>query len=214
MRSALLHLHYAHRAVDPFEHIGPADQAEPRRTQFDRTSRRPSTHRVTLVAQQLHKGSAPRDTGPAEHASFADLLAVAGPATSWTLRFRSPTTFRFNTDGIHRSFPVPLADLVYADLGRRWDAFAAGVALPDAVLGVVTDHLVLNRYDLKTRMHLTKVGGGALAGCVGAGTYQAVQPASASQAGLAGVSALTLFSRYAGVGDQTSKGMGWVTPDT
>ena len=141
-------------------------------------------------------------------------LAIAAPAASWTLRFRSPATFRFNTDGIHRNFPVPLADLVYADLARRWDAFAAGVALPDAVVSVITEHLVLSRYDLKTRMHVTKVGGGALAGCVGVGTYQAVQPAAAPAAGLAGVSALTLFSRYAGVGDQTSKGMGWVSPAT
>ena len=145
-------------------------------------------------------------------ASYLDLLAGSAPQSEWTLRIRSPLTFRAGAGGEHRDWPFPLPDLVFRDLARRWTTFAE-VPLPEAVATVIDEHLAVSRLELKSRRHLIHTGGGWATGVVGVITYVAVRAEKCSAAGLAAVQALAQLADYSGVGDDTTRGMGWVVFD-
>ncbi len=142
---------------------------------------------------------------------YDDLVEHSRPRTRWPLRFRTPTTFRVRADGgPRRGMPLPDPVLVFPALLRRWEAFAGGVALPASTATMALAHLAIGELRIHTDAHLTKGPSAYERGFVGDVEYLAVGVRDAPKAALAGISALVTFATFAGVGDQTTKGMGWV----
>lgn len=139
-------------------------------------------------------------------------LALSPPSRTWTLTFRSPTTFRGpGPGGSRRAWPFPLPNLVFGSLLRRWEQFAPDVILDARIEAVAQEHLVISAFDLRTTRYLTKIGGGALLGCVGTVSFGLVAPQAVARETCASLTALLMFANFAGLGDQTTKGMGWTT---
>ena len=119
------------------------------------------------------------------------------------LRFASPTLFRSNEMNV----PLPLPGLVFGGLLDKWNAFAPLQLHPDA-RRFAEECLAISRYQLETR----RVAFGerrAVAGCVGECFY-AIQSSDKYWTGL--IHLLAAFAFYAGVGRQTTMGLGQVRP--
>jgi CRISPR-associated endoribonuclease Cas6 len=115
------------------------------------------------------------------------------------LEFASPTAFR--SGGL--TFPVPLPALVYGGLVEKWNAFAP-VAVSEEVRRFAEECVAISRYRLSTRAIPAK-GGSVQIGFVGRCRYTAVNP---DRYWLSLVHLLTEYAFYAGVGYQTTSGMG------
>ena len=147
--------------------------------------------------------------------SYAQILADAPAARSWTLDIHTPATFHGpGSNGVRRAWPFPLPNLAFGSLAHRWTSFAGKATLPPETEPVILDHLVISMYELKTRTQVTKARGNTLSGCVGNIRYAVADGDNAPADGLRGVSALVAFANFSGLGDQTTKGMGWVTGRT
>lgn len=128
-------------------------------------------------------------------------LAAGGPApASFTLAFRTPTSFR--SQGVQIVFPLP--DLVFGSLLRRWNLWAP-VAYPED-LAAEFAAIRVSRYRLETR--LAAMRGFKVVGCVGWAAYELPPGWPEELAHVAG--ALLRFAPYAGVGYGTPKGLGEV----
>ncbi|MBC7228484.1 MAG: CRISPR system precrRNA processing endoribonuclease RAMP protein Cas6 [Thermoflexales bacterium] len=101
--------------------------------------------------------------------------------------------------------PLPLPDLVYGSLVEKWNDFAP-VAIPPEVRRFAQECVVISRYDLTTQAVPGK-GEGMQIGFVGRCRY-AVLRADPYWLGL--LHALMDYAFYAGVGYQTTTGMGQV----
>ncbi len=132
----------------------------------------------------------------AEHTLQADI--PAGVA----LRFASPTLFK--SKGVF--MPIPLPRLVFEGLVRRWNAFSPIQVHPD-VSRYAEECLVVSSYHLRTETVRfgTQAERGAFPGCVGVCRY-AMTNKDHYWMGL--VRLLAAFSLYAGVGKQTTMGLG------
>lgn len=115
------------------------------------------------------------------------------------LEFFSPTVF--HSGG--RNVPLPLPDLVYGSLVEKWNDFAP-VTVPPEVRRFAQECMAISRYDLTTRAVPGK-GEGMQIGFVGRCRY-AVLRADPYWVGI--LQALTDYAFYAGVGYQTTTGMG------
>lgn len=172
-------------------------------------------------------------------ASYADIIASARPATSWTLRLLTPTGFATAAvEGPRRTRPLPEPERVFTSLYNRWIALAAPGDAPAAESGdlpsagsgdlpspwpdsrlpadlpaVISGHLELADFQLSVAEHLVKAGQPGRRGSVGQVTYRVVQTEALAGAQLlAGLDALMTFAGYAGIGDRTAVGMGHVQP--
>jgi len=112
-----------------------------------------------------------------------------------TLNFLSPTSFK-QAQGIQ---PLPLPELVFGSLLRRWNAFAPH----DCKFQPVEWKALVSACELKT--HALKMEGGAEIGVQGSVRYRFLE---AEQAKIA--TTLAHFAFFAGVGRKTSMGMGQV----
>jgi CRISPR-associated endoribonuclease Cas6 len=126
-----------------------------------------------------------------------------------TLRFASPTVFK--SKGAF--MPLPLPRLVFEGLVRRWNAFSPVQVHPD-VNRYAEEEMAISSYRLHTETvrfgawERGNVGGGrALPGFVGSCTY-VLRRKDRYWMGL--VHLLAAFALYAGVGKQTTMGMGQV----
>ena len=117
-----------------------------------------------------------------------------------TLRFASPTVFK--SQGAF--MPLPLPRLVFEGLVRRWNAWSPVQVHPD-VNQYAEEGMAISRYRLRTET--VRFGGRALPGFVGSCTY-ALRLKDRYWMGL--VHLLAGFALYAGVGKQTTMGMGQV----
>jgi CRISPR-associated endoribonuclease Cas6 len=119
------------------------------------------------------------------------------------LRFASPTLFRSNDVNV----PLPLPGLVFGGLLDKWNAFAPLQVHPD-VRRFAQECLAVSRYRLETR-RVAFGGRRAVAGCVGECVY-AIQVKDRYWMGL--IHLLAAFAFYAGVGRQTTVGLGQAKP--
>ncbi len=117
------------------------------------------------------------------------------------LEFFSPTAF--HSGG--RNVPLPLPDLVYGSLLEKWNEFAPATVSPE-VRRFAQECLAISRYELSTRSVPGK-GGGMQIGFVGYCRYTVLR-ADPYWVGI--LRALTDYAFYAGVGYQTTTGMGQV----
>lgn len=134
------------------------------------------------------------------------LPAGASPDNRWTLLFASPTAFKAQG----QTQPLPLPGLVFGSLVRRWNAFAP-VALPeDGVQRYAEEMVVVSSFNLKSAPGWDRGRGeqrGLRIGCIGNVTYHAQ---NRDRYWLSVLSLLADFALYAGVGAQTTMGMGQV----
>ncbi len=115
------------------------------------------------------------------------------------LEFFSPTAF--HSGG--RNVPLPLPDLVYGSLVERWNDFSP-VAVSPEVRRFAQECVAISRHELSTRAVAGK-GDGIQIGFVGRCRYVVLR---ADPYWLGLLHALTDYAFYAGVGYQTTTGMG------
>ncbi len=173
---------------------------------LQRLAAHPPTHieieNVPLAVQQATLDPAAHPwAGQTTYEALAaqHLLPGAPPAPHVELEFAAPTAFR--SGGL--TVPVPLPGLVYGSLVDRWNAFAP-VAVSEEVRRFAEECLAISRYELSTRAVPGK-GEALRIGCVGRCRYVAV---NRDRYWLGLIQLLTDYAFYAGVGAQTTMGMG------
>jgi len=147
----------------------------------------------------------------------------AQPDHSYTLTFRSATTFRSN--GVIT--PLPRPDLVFGSLLNRWIAFTSHRLrdLPDDQLTVfLMHHLIIAGYQTETAQYKGKQGVSEV-GFTGTVTFDVLRVSEHLHKREAAiemaqrrdyvwfartVSLLADFAYYSGVGRKATKGMGMV----
>lgn len=127
------------------------------------------------------------------------LLGRQSPDSHIALEFVAPTTF--HSKG--RTLPLPLPEQVFGSLMERWNAYAP-VALPDETRRFAEECVVISRYRLNTQAVAFKEGG-LQVGFVGNVRYVALNH---DRYWLSVLQTLASFALYAGVGYQTTTGMG------
>ncbi|MFL5805127.1 MAG: CRISPR system precrRNA processing endoribonuclease RAMP protein Cas6 [Roseiflexaceae bacterium] len=141
----------------------------------------------------------------AGYGAFAELAAGARAAGELTLEFATPTAISQATraDGRQRLALLPMPEIVFPSIARRWNELAPPVLHldRDLVAAACSDTLV-SRYTLETAQ--INLGKGPQKGFVGICTYEA--PADAEQARILSLLADAVF--YLGVGIKTARGMG------
>jgi CRISPR-associated endoribonuclease Cas6 len=127
------------------------------------------------------------------------LLPGEAPPARATLDFASPTGFRSSGQVV----PLPLPDLVYGSLLDKWNAFAP-LALPDEMRRFGAECVAVSRYRLRTRAVRAK-GRSLQIGFVGQCSFTAL---NRDRYWVSVLQLLTDFAFYAGVGYQTTVGLG------
>ncbi len=143
----------------------------------------------------------------AEVVPYAHLLVVDA-RREWTLRLRSPTTRRIaSPEAGRRTLLLPSSEVVFPVLARRWERGGGPPLCGAATVGSAVEVVEVG---LRSVPYLVKGPDVFLAGCVGSVTYRMVAGPADDTARLAAVSPLVRFATFAGVGDETPVGMGWV----
>lgn len=157
---------------------------------------------VTLVVQRATMDSTEHPwAGQISYEELASRRLWPGgrPNAHAELEFASPTTF--HSGG--RNVPLPLPGLVYGSLVEKWNAFSP-VALPEEVRCFADECLAISRYRLAT--HVVSGKEEALqVGFTGTCRYIALRR---DPFWLGLIQLLTDYAFYAGVGYQTTTGMG------
>ena len=136
--------------------------------------------------------------------SFPQLIYESMPASTLTLHFLSPTSFKQGPGDL----PLPLPANVYSSLWRAWNAFAPPILhLEEAWLDWCAQNIFIIAHDIHTvvvpfNRHAD------FTGFVGQATFRAHQ-GSEVQRGI--WHALSQFAAYAGIGRKTAMGMGIAT---
>ena len=128
------------------------------------------------------------------------LLAKKQPDRLVTLKFFSPASWK-SAAGMH--IPVPLPELVFNSLLNRWNAFAP-ITFPGEVRRYAAECLAISRYQLSSRVIPQKRGSKRI-GCVGEVTYTSV---NFDRYWMSLIQTLADFAFYAGVGINTTQGLG------
>lgn len=137
--------------------------------------------------------------------SYAAMLREP-PTRRVELRFRSPTRFRRNG----RDYLLPDPGLLLGSLARRWDALCPdGLAVDPRALRRLVDEVLLARHRLQTELVDT---GSTKAGFVGEALL--VLPPDVEAEAAAVLGSLTAFAAFAGIGHQTTHGLGAVEVTT
>lgn len=127
------------------------------------------------------------------------LLAKERPASLIALRFFAPTAFRAKDQNL----PVPLPRSVFGSLLDKWNAFAP-IALPDEMRRFAEECIAISRFRLRTRATSAKPSRAQI-GFVGAVAFAALNH---DRYWLSLMNVLADFAFFAGVGYQTTQGMG------
>ena len=145
--------------------------------------------------------------GQTTYEGLADgyLLADSRPSHRVKLLFASPTAFRSGG----KTLPLPLPGLVYGSLVETWNAFSP-VAVSADVRRFAEECLGISRYRLSTRAFSGK-GESVQIGFVGQCQYTALRR---DRYWLGVIQLLTDYALYAGVGYQTTGGMGQARRET
>ncbi|MGH3911663.1 MAG: CRISPR system precrRNA processing endoribonuclease RAMP protein Cas6, partial [Pseudonocardiaceae bacterium] len=149
-------------------------------------------------------------------ASFEDLAHQARPRAAWGFRLLTPVSFATVRDeGPRRERPWPEPVRVFRNLAQRWNTFACGVTLPEQVHTVIEQHLETSGGQVRIVEHLIEPSqrdrrAGYRHGTVGRVSYRLAGPGSAPEEGKLALDALAAFACFAGFGDRTANGMGYV----
>jgi len=147
-----------------------------------------------------------------EQLSAPWLLGRRQPRPQLEFEFSTPTAFRLSSfktaDGDafmtrRQHLPVPLPHLIFQSLLNKWNTFAP-VALSPEVSRFAEECLALTAYQLKTQVMPLREGG-LRVGAVGRVRYTAL---NSDRYWLCLLHLLADFALYAGVGVDTSWGMG------
>jgi CRISPR-associated endoribonuclease Cas6 len=131
-------------------------------------------------------------------------LLAAGPVQRRiSLEFASPTTFHSGGKNV----PLPLPALVFGSLLERWQAFSPAAISPD-LRRYAEEMVALARYQLRTRI-LPFKDGSLQVGFVGQAVFLAL---NSDRYWVHALHLLAEYARYAGVGYQTTMGMGQARP--
>lgn len=154
---------------------------------------------IATVATQAEEHP---DAGQESYEAFQTRWQEEAPGGTFRLQFVTPTTFR---TGRHEQ-PFPLPRWVFRSLRDAWNAFAAErLELPD---NLIETAVVLSNWRGETRR--VELGERRTIGFVGAFTYRVLDP-SPELRRIIGMLADLAF--YAGVGWQTTHGLGQVRPE-
>lgn len=134
-----------------------------------------------------------------EGAPYAALLSLP-TARRAAMDFLSVTYFSRNG----RWIPLPDPELVYGSLARRWNAFADH-PVPDGVLADLLAGVAVSSHDVASAP--VEIGPGHRIGFRGHASFTLPRPNSAAVA--SAFTALSSFAELAGVGAQTTHGLGW-----
>ncbi|MEO5877836.1 MAG: CRISPR system precrRNA processing endoribonuclease RAMP protein Cas6 [Streptosporangiaceae bacterium] len=142
---------------------------------------------------------------------YPELLAASLPSTRWTLDIRTPVAFfTAREEGVRRTRPFPQPEWVLADLYRRWNAF--GVPLNGSVAEAIAGNVEVADHRLSMAEHLVHARAPLARGSVGEISYGLADTRPTTPEGRTALDALIRFSAYAGIGDRTTLGMGYVLP--
>ncbi|MEU7616638.1 CRISPR system precrRNA processing endoribonuclease RAMP protein Cas6 [Micromonospora rifamycinica] len=148
---------------------------------------------------------------------YAELAASADAAADgWSFQLVTPVGFATGLgDGARRERPWPDAERVFGNLARRWEAFAAGSPLPASVAAAIDDHLEMVDGQVRIVRHLIEPQQRNpehqfRRGTVGVVSYRLASAREVPVEARRGVDALARFAGYAGFGDRTAMGMGYV----
>jgi CRISPR-associated endoribonuclease Cas6 len=139
-----------------------------------------------------------RSGGWAWLATYQQLVEEARPERQISLQFASPTTFKQGDANL--LFPLPVS--VFGSYLRKWQAFC-DIPLPADLLDFAQEHVVAERYELRTRM--VPYGGFDLRGFVGTCSYRLLRDDPERARAL---NVLADFALFAGTGQKTPQGMG------
>lgn len=143
---------------------------------------------------------------PGEHelalALDPEQLIPVSPASEMGFRFVSPTGFK--RDG--RQFFLPLPELIFGDLLRKWRLFIAPQAWPN--LENTWDNIEIQRYRMESRAARLRADR-ILRGFCGEIEYVFPTLSPEDQTGLCALAGLAFFT---GVGYKTTQGLGEVWP--
>jgi CRISPR-associated endoribonuclease Cas6 len=132
--------------------------------------------------------------------TIGELVEQEEASKSATLVFASPTSFSFG----RRKIPLPLPELVFGGLLRKWNAFSPA-PFPRELQGMFKEQLAISEIrNLNTRM--LDFGRYKEKGFTGQVTFEAL--GSWNQEELRAFNTLADFAFYAGVGYKTTMGMG------
>ncbi len=134
-----------------------------------------------------------------EALSSPHLLAQQRPSSHAGIEFAAATAFRSSG----RTVPLPLPELVYGGLVARWNHFAP-VSVSDEVRRYAEECLAISRYRLRTVAVKAK-GKSVQIGFVGRCRYTAL---NRDRYWLGLIQMLTDYCFYAGIGYQTTAGLG------
>lgn len=160
-----------------------------------------------------HSSFLPVDLLPLLDESYDTFRARGTVATAWRLRFMTPTTVRTESaTGVHLGQPLPTTQLVFNGLAKRWAHFSPTEALPAGLADVLRRHLHVARHEIRTAEYLVAPRRPLLTGFVGDVEFAVLDAKLVDPAVLMAIDTLARFAAVAGVGDQTTKGMGMVVP--
>lgn len=162
---------------------------------------RPFRVRRATLDPALHPWAG-QDDYPAMLQRFL-LSAERPPERRISLQFASPTAFHSGGKNI----PLPLPHLVFGSLLERWQAFAP-IPISAEARRYAEEMVALSRYDLRTRILPFKEGAYQV-GFVGQATFLAM---NSDRYWVGVLHLLAAFAFYAGVGYQTTVGMGQARP--
>lgn len=128
--------------------------------------------------------------------SYESLAEGADESDEIQLRFLSPTAFK----DADRQIVFPEPGLVFKSLLNKWNTFSGcPLEFPEGLFG----EMMVKKYRLRTE--LLEYGTHRTTGCVGGATY--LIPRSLGDYARK-INTLADYARYAGIGYQTTKGMG------
>lgn len=130
------------------------------------------------------------------------LFSRETPATRITLRFLSPTAIQARGQNL----PFPLPGSVFGGLAARWNTFSTTQALPEEVKRFSEECIAVSRFIGRSRAWPGKDGATHI-GFIGGVRYAAT---NRDRYWLSLLNVLADFAWYAGVGYQTTQGMGQV----
>jgi CRISPR-associated endoribonuclease Cas6 len=154
-----------------------------------------------------------------EAASYDELSFRAEPRTQWAFDLITPVSFATNRDqGARRQLPWPDPERVFTNLATRWDTFApAYLTLPSNVRVAIGEHLECGAFEVRSGHHLVEPtrrdqDDGYRTGAIGWVTYRLVSAKQLPDEAVRALDGLAGFTRFAGMGDRTAVGMGYVRP--
>ncbi|MGQ0838153.1 CRISPR system precrRNA processing endoribonuclease RAMP protein Cas6 [Actinokineospora sp.] len=152
-----------------------------------------------------------------ESVPYEQIVREAEPRATWEFDLITPVSFATaRGQGARRQQPWPDAVRVFTNLADRWAAFAPpGCVLPGLVRGAIDEHLETCAGAVRLAEHLVEPSqrgneNGYRVGSVGWVGWRLAASARLSEVALRGVDALARFGCFAGMGDRTAMGMGYV----